>query len=78
MVRLRAEKVEKIADYIPLQKVDSGNETGKICVLGWGSTYGSIKTAVQELHAEGIKEILHYTSTHEPVPEKPGNIACRI
>jgi 2-oxoglutarate ferredoxin oxidoreductase subunit alpha len=75
MVRLRAEKVEKIADYIPLQKVDSGNETGKICVLGWGSTYGSIKTAVQELQAEGIKEISHVHIRHmNPFPKNLGTL----
>lgn len=54
MVKLRQEKVNKIADYIPLQKVDNGNESGKIAVVGWGSTYGSIKTAVRQLRAEGI------------------------
>lgn len=54
MVKLRQEKVDKIADYIPLQKVDNGNESGKIAIVGWGSTYGSIKTAVRQLRAEGI------------------------
>ncbi|MFN4235268.1 MAG: 2-oxoacid:acceptor oxidoreductase subunit alpha [Bacteroidia bacterium] len=54
MVKLRQEKVNKIADYIPLQKVDNGNESGEIAIVGWGSTYGSIKTAVRELRAEGI------------------------
>jgi 2-oxoglutarate ferredoxin oxidoreductase subunit alpha len=54
MVKLRQEKVNKIADYIPLQKVDNGNESGKIAVVGWGSTYGSIKTAVRQLRAEGF------------------------
>jgi 2-oxoglutarate ferredoxin oxidoreductase subunit alpha len=54
MVKLRQEKVNRIADYIPLQKVDNGNESGKIAVVGWGSTYGSIKTAVRQLRTEGI------------------------
>lgn len=54
MVKLRQEKVDRIADYIPLQKVDNGNESGEIAIVGWGSTYGSIKTAVRELRAEGI------------------------
>ena len=53
MVKLRAEKVNKIADTIPLLKPDSGNEKGKFCVLGWGSTYGAIKTALIELREEG-------------------------
>lgn len=54
MVKLRQEKVDRIADYIPLQKVDNGNESGKIAIVGWGSTYGSIKTAVRILRSEGI------------------------
>jgi 2-oxoglutarate ferredoxin oxidoreductase subunit alpha len=54
MVKIRQEKVDRIANYIPLQKVDNGNESGKIAIVGWGSTYGSIKTAVRQLRAEGI------------------------
>jgi 2-oxoglutarate ferredoxin oxidoreductase subunit alpha len=53
MVKLRQEKVDRISEYIPLQKLDSGPEKGKLLVLGWGSTYGAIKTAVAVLQQEG-------------------------
>jgi 2-oxoglutarate ferredoxin oxidoreductase subunit alpha len=53
MVKIRQAKVDGIANYIPLQKIDSGNEKGKLLILGWGSTYGSIKVAVKEAIAEG-------------------------
>ncbi|MFM9458628.1 2-oxoglutarate ferredoxin oxidoreductase subunit alpha, partial [Streptomyces europaeiscabiei] len=53
MVKTRQAKVDKIADYIPLQTIDSGPEKGKVLVLGWGSTYGAIKSAVLQLQAEG-------------------------
>lgn len=53
MVALRAEKIEKIADYIPNLVLDSGPEKGKVLVLGWGSTYGAIKTALLELQESG-------------------------
>ncbi|MEX2398317.1 MAG: 2-oxoacid:acceptor oxidoreductase subunit alpha, partial [Balneolales bacterium] len=53
MVKLRKSKRDKIADYIPLQKVDQGEEKGDIAILGWGSTYGAIRTAVFELRKEG-------------------------
>ena len=53
MVKIRQEKVDKIAQYIPEQKLDNGPEKGKILVLGWGSTYGAIKSAVTELLAQG-------------------------
>lgn len=53
MVKLRAEKVAKIADDIPAQAIDFGANSGKVLVVGWGSTYGAIKTAVMELVEEG-------------------------
>ncbi len=53
MVKLRQEKVDRIADHIPEQKLDSGPTKGKVLVLGWGSTYGAIKSAVAELKEEG-------------------------
>lgn len=58
MVKTRQAKVDKIADYIPLQTLDSGPETGDILVLGWGSTYGAIKSAVAELQQQG-KSVAH-------------------
>lgn len=53
MVKIRQEKIDKIADHIPLQKIEVGPEKGKVLVLGWGSTFGAIKSAVLELVAEG-------------------------
>ena len=53
MVKIRQERVDKIAHNIPEQKLDNGPEKGKLLVLGWGSTYGVIKTAVAELLAQG-------------------------
>ena len=52
MVKIRAEKVEKIAQYIPIQSLDSGENNATILVVGWGSTYGAIKAAVKELLEE--------------------------
>lgn len=70
MVALRAEKVAKIADYIPDLALDSGPEKGKVLVLGWGSTYGAIKTALIELHAQGYTDIAHLHLRHmNPFPK---------
>jgi 2-oxoglutarate ferredoxin oxidoreductase subunit alpha len=52
MVDTRAEKIARIAYDIPKLTVD-GPETGDLLVLGWGSTYGSIYTAVTSLQAQG-------------------------
>jgi 2-oxoglutarate/2-oxoacid ferredoxin oxidoreductase subunit alpha len=69
MVKLRAEKVEKIADYIPLQNIESGAESGDLLVLGWGSTFGSIKTAVRELISEGYNVSHAHLSYLNPLPK---------
>lgn len=53
MVQLRAEKVARIAEDIPLLEV-RGPEKGKVLVLGWGSTYGTIHAAVDEVNAGGL------------------------
>lgn len=69
MVHLRAAKIEKIADYIPLAKPDSGKEKAKLLVLGWGSTYGAIKTAVREAITEG-HDVAHVHLKHiNPFPK---------
>lgn len=74
MVKIRQEKVDKIADYIPEQKLDSGPDKGKILVLGWGSTYGAIKSAVQELQAAG-QEVSHAHLRYiRPFPKNLGDI----
>jgi len=74
MVKIRQEKVDKIADYIPEQKLDNGPETGDVLVLGWGSTYGVIKTAVAELLKEG-KQVAHAHLRYvRPFPKNLGDI----
>lgn len=74
MVKIRQEKVDKIADYIPAQKIDAGPEKGKLLVLGWGSTYGAIRSAVLELVAEG-KAVAHAHLRYlRPFPKNLGDI----
>ena len=54
MVRLRAEKVARIADRYKPIRLDSGPAEGELLILGWGSTYGAIRTAALQLQAEGM------------------------
>lgn len=53
MVKLREKKRDLIAEDIPLQEIDNGNDQGKLLILSWGSTYGTIKTAVHEARLQG-------------------------
>lgn len=74
MVKIREEKIAKIADYIPLQQLDSGPDKGDLLVLGWGSTFGAIKSAVAELQHEGYK-VSHAHLRHlRPFPKNLGTI----
>jgi 2-oxoglutarate ferredoxin oxidoreductase subunit alpha len=62
MTMLRRDKIKRIANDIPDAEV-FGEKKGKILVLGWGGTYGSITAAVTELQKEGKKVSschLHY------------------
>jgi len=74
MVKIRQEKVDKIADYIPEQKIDNGPEKGKVLVLGWGSTYGVIKTAVAELLADGHEVAHAHLRYVRPFPKNLGEL----
>ena len=74
MVKIRQEKVDKIASHIPKQQLDSGPEEGKLLVLGWGSTYGAIKSACLQLQAEGHLVSHAHLRYIRPFPENLGDI----
>ena len=74
MVQLRAAKIKKIEDFIPLVKPDSGRENANIVVLGWGSTYGAIKTATRELLAEGYDVAHIHLRYINPFPKNLGEL----
>ncbi len=78
MVKIREAKIEKIADFIPEQNVDSGKEKGKVLVLGWGSTFGAIKSAVVDLLSEGY-EVAHAHVTYiKPFPKNLGKLMSQF
>ncbi len=74
MVNIREKKVENIADYIPLQTLDSGPEKGKVLMLGWGSTYGAIKSAANQLQVEGHAVSHAHLRYLRPFPRNLGEI----
>lgn len=74
MVKLRAAKIDSIANYIPNQTIEQGKEKGKILVLGWGSTYGSIKTAVGDCIKLGIDVSHAHLNYIHPFPKNLGEI----
>ncbi len=54
MVRIRQEKIDRVAGNIPLQEVE-GSMSGDLLVVSWGGTYGATHTAVKELQEQGMK-----------------------
>ncbi len=74
MVKTRQKKIDLIANYIPEQKLDSGAEKGKMLVLGWGSTYGTIKSACKELQDHGVAISHAHLRYVRPFPKNLGDI----
>ncbi|NDC42829.1 MAG: 2-oxoglutarate ferredoxin oxidoreductase subunit alpha, partial [Chitinophagia bacterium] len=74
MTQMRANKIANIAHSVPPIAPDSGNSTAKLCVLGWGSTHGAIKTTIRELLAEGY-DVAHVHLRHiNPFPANLGEL----
>ncbi len=77
MVYLRTEKVARIVNDIPDVEVQ-GNETGELLVLGWGSTYGAITSAVQRAQAEGLSVSSAHLRHLNPFPGNLGDVLSRF
>jgi 2-oxoglutarate/2-oxoacid ferredoxin oxidoreductase subunit alpha len=76
MCKLRAERVEKIADELPDTEI-GGDDRGDLLVLGWGGTYGAIRGGVQRMRERGHK-IGHVQLRHlNPFPRDLGEILRR-
>jgi 2-oxoglutarate ferredoxin oxidoreductase subunit alpha len=74
MTKIRAEKILNIANDIPLQEVSTGEETGDLVVVGWGSTYGAIEQAVKRCNADGLS-VSHVHIRHIwPLPRNLGDL----
>lgn len=72
MVNMRENKVEKIADFIPPIKPEVGADKGKLLVLGWGSTYGAIKSAVLSAREQGYDVTSAHLRHIRPFPKNLG------
>ena len=77
MVRTRAEKVAKVAEYIPPQSL-YGDEEGDLLVVGWGGTRGHLQNAVDELRAEGKRISLCHFNYINPLPRGVREIFARF
>lgn len=73
MVRLRAEKVARVARDFPLVE-PWGDPEGDLLVVGWGGTFGALRTAVKEARSRGLR-VSHLHLRHlNPLPENLGDL----
>ena len=73
MTRLRAEKVAKVADDIPPLEVDHEDGT-EVLVLGWGSSYGTIRAAVRRVRLKDKKVASAHLFHLNPLPSNIGEV----
>tara|TARA_B100001778_G_scaffold324405_1_gene318715 strand:- start:4022 stop:5863 length:1842 start_codon:yes stop_codon:yes gene_type:complete len=74
MVKVRQEKVDKIADNIPEQIIETGEDSGDVLLYSWGSTYGAVKTATRQLIEEGFKVSHAHVRYLNPLPKNTKDI----
>ncbi|MFP4041312.1 MAG: 2-oxoacid:acceptor oxidoreductase subunit alpha [Bacteroidota bacterium] len=77
MVYLREEKVNRVVDVLPDQILE-GEQEGDILVVGWGGTYGHLKTAVDEMREDGAKLGLAHFNYIKPLPKNTSEIFKRF
>ncbi len=73
MCKKRAEKVERVANYLPEQQI-FGNKKADLLVIGWGGTHGALFSAVKEMQQEGKSISLAHFSYINPLPKNTGAI----
>ncbi|MDE6311793.1 MAG: 2-oxoacid:acceptor oxidoreductase subunit alpha [Muribaculaceae bacterium] len=73
MVMLRREKIERIAKDIPALEV-IGHDDAETLLVGWGGTYGHIRTAAEELCREGEKVAMAQFRYINPLPANTGDV----
>jgi len=78
MVKVRAAKIAGIANDIPPLTMEVGEDSGKLLVLGWGSTYGSIREAVQRCRDRGLSVSHAHLRYINPFPSNLGEVLKRF
>lgn len=68
MTLIREEKVQRVKNFIPEQKL-VGEEKGDLLVVGWGGTYGALNSAVKDLQEEGKSISLAQFNFIKPLPK---------
>ena len=78
MVRIRAEKVARVAREIPPLEVHGSPEGGRLLVIGWGSTLGAITGAVNQARTDGLDVSRVHLRHLNPLPLDLPDIMARF
>lgn len=73
MSELRRDKVNKVADFIPLQEV-FGEESGDLLVVSWGGTEGAVRSSVKHMIKQGKKVSHAHFNYIMPLPKNTADI----
>ncbi len=76
MIRIRAQKIANIANEIPLLEVN-GPEEGDLLLVGWGGTYGSLRSAAERCQRKGQKVAHAHLRYLNPMPRNIGEVLKR-
>jgi 2-oxoglutarate ferredoxin oxidoreductase subunit alpha len=76
MVKVRADKVARVANSIPDQSI-YGTGSGKLLVVGWGGTFGALFTSVKDSQELGKDVDLAHFNYIFPLPKNTGDLFSR-
>ncbi len=75
---IRAEKVERVADMLPLLEVEGDSNGGDLLVVSWGGTYGHTVSAVREAREEGKSVSLAHFNFIKPLPKNTAEVFAKF
>jgi 2-oxoglutarate/2-oxoacid ferredoxin oxidoreductase subunit alpha len=73
MIKIRAEKVQRLQNAIPEQTVFGPTE-GDLLIVGWGGTYGALRSAVAAAHGKGHAVAHAHIRYLNPFPRNLANV----
>lgn len=76
MVKVRAEKVARVSEFIP-QLIVEGNQNSELLVVGWGGTYGGLHTAVSVMQANGERVAHAHFNYINPLPKNTTEVFAK-
>ena len=78
MTAIRAAKIARLAERIPEQTIELGDDHGHLALVGWGSSWGPISRAVTSLREQGVRVSHIHVRYLNPLPRNLGDLLRRF